>query len=71
VKVFLDECGFAAFVIIDRNLSFRQRLEAFSIVVIVLRVRTNRLAELWPLVPGLLKAPELPRAGLAPFIEAD
>jgi hypothetical protein len=47
---------FDAFVTVDRNLSFQQNLVAFSIAVLVLRARTNRLADLRPLVPRLLEA---------------
>jgi len=47
---------FDAFVTVDRNLSFQQRLERFSIAVIVLQAKSNRLTDLQPLVPGLLKA---------------
>ena len=46
--------AFDVFVTVDRNLSFQQRLPAFSIAVIVLRARTNRLSDLRPLVPALL-----------------
>lgn len=52
----LAEGQFDAFVTVDRNLSFQQDLLRFSIAVIVLRARTNRLADLRPLVPQLLEA---------------
>lgn len=45
---------FDAFVTVDRNLSFQQRIVGLPIAVIVLRARTNRLADLKPLVPRLL-----------------
>ena len=45
---------FDVFVTVDRNLSFQQNLPAFSIAVIVLRAPSNRLADLKPLIPGLL-----------------
>jgi len=38
----------------DRNLSFQQNLQALPIAVIVLRSRTNRLADLLPVVPEWL-----------------
>ena len=47
---------FDVFVTVDRNLSFQQHLASFSIAVIVLSARTNRLADLRPLVPQLLSA---------------
>ena len=45
---------FDVFVTVDRNLSFQQNLPTFSIAVLVLRARSNRLADLRPLVPELL-----------------
>ena len=45
---------FDVFVTVDRNLSFQQNLPAFEIAVIVLRARSNRLADLQQLVPELL-----------------
>jgi hypothetical protein len=62
---------FDAFVTVDRNLSFQQNLESFSIAVIVLQARTNRLADLRPLVPSLLAAIESALPGAAKFIDAD
>ncbi len=52
----LAERQFDVFVTVDRNLAFQQDLPRFSIAVIVLRARTNRLADLRPLVPQLLEA---------------
>ena len=46
---------FDVFVTVDRNLSFQQHLPAFTIAVIVLRAISNRLADLQPLVPELLR----------------
>ena len=50
----LAEQEFDVFVTVDRNLAFQQHLPAFAIAVIVLRARSNRLADLLPLVPELL-----------------
>lgn len=47
---------FDVFVTVDRNLSFQQNVGSFSIAVFVLHARTNRLADLRPLVPELLAA---------------
>jgi hypothetical protein len=41
---------------VDRNLSFQQNLKSVSIAIIVLQAKTNCLADLRPLVPGLLAA---------------
>jgi hypothetical protein len=47
---------FDVFVTVDRNLAFQQNLTTLPIAVIVLGARTNRLADLIPLVPRLLDA---------------
>ena len=59
---------FDAFVTVDRNLSFQQDIVSFPIAVVVLRARTNRLADLKPLVPSLLSAIETTRPGTVTFI---
>jgi hypothetical protein len=46
--------SFDVFVTVDRNLSFQQQLVTFSVAVIVLGARTNRLADLRTLIPKLL-----------------
>jgi hypothetical protein len=48
--------AFDVFVTVDRNLAFQQNLAALPIPVIILQARTNRLADLKPLVPRLLAA---------------
>jgi hypothetical protein len=62
---------FDVFVTVDRNLSFQQNLDSVSLAVIVLRAKTNRLADLRPLVPSLLVAIESALPGVAKFIGAD
>ena len=62
---------FEAFVTVDRNLSFQQNLISHSIAVIVLRAKTNRLADLRPLAPKLVVAIESTRPGTVEFIDAD
>ena len=59
---------FDAFVTVDRNLSFQQNVPKFSIAVIVLRAKTNRLADLRSLVPTLLAALETAEPGTATFV---
>jgi hypothetical protein len=61
---------FDVFVTVDRNLSFQQNLNSFSISVIVIEAKTNRLADLRPLIPKLLAAIETARPGTAKFIGA-
>lgn len=60
---------FAVFVTVDRNLSFQQNLPDFDIAVIVLRARSNRLADLRPLVPELLTALPMAQRGIATYVE--
>lgn len=47
------EREFDAFVTVDRGLPFQQDLSRFSIAVIVLRARSNRIADLRALVADL------------------
>ena len=42
----LAAAEFDTFVTVDRNLSFQQNLPVFDIAVIVLRAKSNRLADL-------------------------
>jgi hypothetical protein len=53
---------------VDRNLSFQQNVLSLSIAVVVLRAKTNRLADLRPLVPKLLAAMELTQPGTTKLI---
>jgi predicted nuclease of predicted toxin-antitoxin system len=46
---------FEAFVTTDRNLSFQQNVQHFNIAVVVMTANTNRLIDLRPIVPALLK----------------
>jgi predicted nuclease of predicted toxin-antitoxin system len=63
------EKEFDVFVTVDRNLSFQQNLAAFGIAVIVLRARSNRLAELQPLVPKLLTCIASAERGAVTYLE--
>ena len=49
---------FDAFVTVDRNLAFQNHVVEVAIAVVVLRARTNRLADLRLLLPALLVALE-------------
>jgi Domain of unknown function (DUF5615) len=51
----LAQGQFDVFLTVDRNLSFQQHLPQFSIAVILLQAPTNRLKDLRPLVPRLLR----------------
>lgn len=59
---------FDVFVTVDRNLSFQQNLSSFKIAVIVLRAQSNRLTDLKLLVPKLLVAMPVARAGVATLV---
>lgn len=60
---------FDVFVTVDQNLSFQQNLAAFPIAILILRARTNRLADLRPLIPTLLAALPTSKPGVAQLIE--
>ena len=59
---------FDVFVTVDRNLSFQQNLDSFPIGVLVLHAKTNRLADLMPLVPALLAAIETALPGVVAHV---
>jgi len=46
---------FEVFVTTDRNLSFQQNVQSLDISVVVMTAKTNRLIDLRPIVPALLK----------------
>jgi hypothetical protein len=64
----LASAQFDAFVTVDRNVSFQQDIVSFHIADVVLRARSNRLADLRPLVPSLLSAIEATPRGTVKFI---
>ena len=64
----LAEEHFDVFVTVDRNLSFQQNLVSFKIAVVVLRARTNRLADLRPLVPKFLAVLSSAKPGAVTYI---
>jgi predicted nuclease of predicted toxin-antitoxin system len=61
---------FEVFVTVDRNLSFQQNLVSYPIAIIVLCAKTNRLAELKPLIPKLVAAIESALPGGVELINA-
>ena len=64
----LAEKDFEVFVTVDRNLSFQQHLPRYTIAVIVLRARSNRLQDLRPLVPKLLEMLPMAKGGEALWV---
>lgn len=57
------EAGFAALVTADRNVEHEQNVARSGLALVVLRARSNRLADLLPLVPRLLAVLPGVRAG--------
>ena len=51
----LAQEDFDIFITADQNLQYQQNLRGYKIAVVVLASKTNRLANLKPLVPKLLK----------------
>ena len=62
---------FDALITTDRNLPFQQDLSSFSIVIIVLRARSNRVLDLRHLIPELLAALPVARRGAVTWIGAE
>jgi predicted nuclease of predicted toxin-antitoxin system len=52
----LAEAGFDALVTIDRNLRYQQNLTGRRIALLILRARSNRLADLRPHFPACVEA---------------
>jgi hypothetical protein len=61
---------FDVFVTVDRNLAAQQNSSTVSIAIVVLRARSNRLADLRPLIPKLLRAIEFAKPGTVELIGA-
>ena len=59
----LAEREFDVLITVDRRIPTEQKLEKFQIAVVLLRARSNRLAELKVLVPELLQVLESATAG--------
>jgi predicted nuclease of predicted toxin-antitoxin system len=59
---------FDVFVTVDRNLAFQQHISLLPIPVVVLQPKTNRLADLRPLVPDLLAKIDMLGPGTVYFI---
>ena len=60
---------FDVFLTSDRNLSFQQNLPGFSVAVIVLHARANRLESLAPLMPAVLEVLSGNEAGKVVHVE--
>ena len=51
------------------NLAFQQQIDKLALAVVILRARSNRLADLRPLVPALLRALSQARAGEVVWVD--
>jgi len=60
----LAEKEFDAFITVDRKIGTQQDLTKFRIPVLLLRARTNRLEDIRPLTPELLKTLDHATAGV-------
>ncbi|MGH9461046.1 MAG: DUF5615 family PIN-like protein [Vicinamibacteria bacterium] len=61
--------SFDIFITVDQGLEYQQNLANVGIAVIVLRARTNRFADLKPLVPKILEALKNTKAGHVIHVE--
>jgi predicted nuclease of predicted toxin-antitoxin system len=59
-----EDAGFEIFVTMDKGLEYEQNLAGKSIAILILRAKSNRLADLLPLVPELLRTLKLARRGV-------
>lgn len=50
-----ESVGFTVLLTADQNLEFQQHIPGFSLGVIVLRARSNRMEHLRPLIPAILQ----------------
>lgn len=64
----LAQAEFDVFVTVDRNLPYQQNLPRYDLAVVVLRAKSNRLADLQLLVPELLNVLATTPKGAATFI---
>lgn len=67
----LASSEFDIFLTVDQNLPFQQNLSQFDISVIVLQTKSNRLADLKPLIPRILTIIPNSQKGQANIINRD
>ena len=58
-----ESTGFETFITMDKGLQYEQNLAGRSIAILILRAKSNRLADVLPLVPDLLRTMKLARKG--------
>jgi hypothetical protein len=59
----LEPEGFTVFLTVDQNLSYQQMLRGVGVAILVLCARSNRLADLLPLMPAVRVALETIQPG--------
>lgn len=50
-----EKSAFQVFLTLDRGIEYQQNLQSRSIAVVLIRTKSNRLADLLPHVPEILK----------------
>ncbi len=50
-----EEAGFQVFLTLDRGIEYQQNLHPRTIAVVIIRSKSNRVAELLPQIPDILK----------------
>src|SRR5215470_5810149 len=58
-----ETAGFDVFLTVDQGIEYQQNLTGRSIAIIILRAKSNRLADLLPLVPASVSCTESIRPG--------
>lgn len=53
---FAERVGFEGFLTIDQGFEYEQNLLGRRIAIVIVRVRTSRMADLLPLVPDILRS---------------
>ena len=64
-----EEAGFEVFVTMDSNIDFQQHLVGWAFKVFVLRARTNRFQDTFPLMAEVLKSLPFAANGAVQVIE--
>lgn len=64
-----EEAGFEVFVTMDSNIDFQQHLVGRALKVLVLRARTNRFQDTFPLMAEVLKSLRFVQNGAVQVIE--
>lgn len=66
--VLMQEAGFAGLITTDRNLTNQQAVARTPLFVVVIRARSNRIADLRPLAPDVLRVVEFALPGQVYFV---